>query len=127
MSYCRWSNDNYQCDVYCFESVCGGFDIHVAARRYVSDKLMPELPDKWWDPPPEKMLAVFQRREQWLENADLVPVGGEYEGESFHKPDLAACAERLEMLREAGYRVPQYAIDALRAEAEEDNCQGTPP
>lgn len=30
-----------------------------------------------------------------------------------------ACADRLESLREAGYVVPQYAIDALREEQSE--------
>ena len=29
------------------------------------------------------------------------------------------CANRLEYLRELGYKVPQYAVDALREEADE--------
>ena len=35
MSYCRWSSDDFQCDVYVYESVAGGFVTHVAANRVV--------------------------------------------------------------------------------------------
>lgn len=33
MSYCRWSSDNYQCDIYAYRHVCGGYQVHVAGRR----------------------------------------------------------------------------------------------
>lgn len=33
MSYCRWSSDNYRCDVYALESDLG-YEINVAVGRY---------------------------------------------------------------------------------------------
>ena len=38
MSYCRWSSDDFRCDLYIYESAAG-FVIHVAANRVE------------WDPP----------------------------------------------------------------------------
>jgi hypothetical protein len=32
MSYCRWSSDNFTCDLYCYESF-DGFQTHVASYR----------------------------------------------------------------------------------------------
>lgn len=31
MSYCRFSSEDYQCDVYAYADVAGGYTIHVAA------------------------------------------------------------------------------------------------
>jgi hypothetical protein len=33
MSYCRWSSDNFDCDLYCYES-SEGFVTHVAGARW---------------------------------------------------------------------------------------------
>src|SRR5687767_6611694 len=41
MSYCRWSTDDFQCDLYCYEDVSGGFTTHVAGRRKIWDAPLP--------------------------------------------------------------------------------------
>jgi len=33
MSYCRWSSDHGECDVYVYADVAGGWTTHVAGRR----------------------------------------------------------------------------------------------
>ena len=33
MSYCRWSSDRWQSDVYCYSDVIGGYTTHVARSR----------------------------------------------------------------------------------------------
>jgi hypothetical protein len=33
MSYCRWSSDHFECDVYVYADVSGGWTTHVAGRR----------------------------------------------------------------------------------------------
>ena len=43
MSYRRWSSDDFQCDVYVYESVAGGFVTHVAANRVVFKDELPAL------------------------------------------------------------------------------------
>lgn len=32
MSYCRWSSDDFECDLYCYADVRGGYTTHVAGR-----------------------------------------------------------------------------------------------
>jgi hypothetical protein len=119
MSYCRWSSDDFQCDVYVYESLAG-FETHVAAARHVLTKPLPDpvpIPrgprarnESAWD-------EWFARNEQVhaiLAATVLAPIGLQHDGESFTHATAAECAENLEALRVAGYVVPQYAIDALR-------------
>lgn len=118
MSYCRWSSDDSQCDVYVYEDVMGGFTTHVASnRKTLSTDQIPE-------PVPfdANNIEAFMEREEkvreLLENIERKPIGLEHDGESFNDLDARSCADRLIMLRECGYNVPQYAIDALLEESE---------
>ena len=43
MSYCRWSSDNFTCDLYIYESVYDCWTIHVAQSRHVGP--LPEYPN----------------------------------------------------------------------------------
>lgn len=118
VSYCRWSSDDFQCDVYVYEDVGGGWTTHVAGSRYVHQKEMPPLisfladPDGW-----------FKRHEEvkgLIDAAGMETIKLPHAGESFNDPTPQACADRLESLRALGYIVPQYAIDTLREEAEDE-------
>lgn len=118
MSYCRWSSDDFQCDVYAYEHVYGGFMVHVARNRVVFTEPLPE------DVPFEaEHLEAFMARHQkvmaMVDAAERKPIGLPHDGEDFCEDDAGACADRLESLRALGYQVPQYAIDALREEAKE--------
>lgn len=131
MAYCRWSSMNWQCDVYTYEDVGGGWTTHVAARR----RAIPTPP--LWMPPSHWItgagagrLAAWRWRAAcrvsfWtyrlqmitLDLIPLRPIGLPFDGESFNDPTAGDCAERLVWLRGLGYIVPQDAIDALREEA----------
>ena len=116
MSYCRWSSDDYQCDVYVYKDVCGGWTTHVAGSRYVfKEPLPPKVP-------PTDTAAYVKRYEeisQMIDSADLVDIGLPHDGESFNSGSAGECADLLERLRGIGYNVPQRAIDALREESAE--------
>lgn len=113
MSYCRWSSDDYQCDVYVYESD-RGFETHVAGRRHTFSEPLPPAPPKGdIDAAIRRMMAVTGM----CDRAEPVDIGLPYDGESYTDATASECADRLEMLRAAGYNVPQYAIDALREEA----------
>jgi hypothetical protein len=116
MSYCRWSSDDFQCDVYVYEDCAGGFTTHVAGRRHVFKEPLPPVV-----PMDEKLKdEYFERYEKvnkMLDEANLVDIELPYAGESFNDDTAGECADRLEELRDIGYIVPQYAIDALREEA----------
>lgn len=124
MSYCRWSSDDFACDVYVYADVAGGWTTHVAGRRLVPAEPMP---------PPLSDVAEYVARQQKVREivarSESVAIGLPHDDEMFYDPTPVACADRLEELRAIGYNVPQYAIDALRAEAAEDTerMRGTPP
>lgn len=115
MSYCRWSSDDYQCDVYCYEDVSGGFTTMVANNRPVLNiELLPVVPCD--DAHKEAWIARYNAVNAWVDGAERRKIGLPHDGENFHDPDAESAANRLQMLKDMGYNVPQYAIDALRAE-----------
>lgn len=112
MSYCRWSSDNWQSDVYAYESE-RGFEVHVASGRYVGD-IPPLLPwtesghDAWFERYQEQMAVVGELATE--------PIGGELDGQSFLYATLEECREGLLGIRGAGYHVPDYVFDMLQEE-----------
>lgn len=117
MSYCRWSSDDYACDV-CVQEA-DGWITHVAGNRVVPCRPMPQ-PISYEDDPD----AFFERHQEVLDivsESEHEPIGLEHDGAYFNDPTPGAAADRLEMLREAGYNVPQYAIDSLREEKQDED------
>lgn len=116
MSYCRWSSDDYQCDVYVYEDVSGGWTTHVGTGRYVITEPLPDLVILT----PDTVHEYVEREAEVsriLRRSTVERVGLPHDGETYNDPTPGACADRLEDLRALGYHVPQYAIDALREEA----------
>ena len=119
MSYCRWSDNDHQCDVYAYEHCAGHFAIHVAAMRLVFNEPLP---------PPEEFRAgnihAWHARHMKMNtiigNAARVSIGLPNDGDNIHVSTAGECADELERLRAIGYRVPQYAIDALRDEQDDE-------
>ena len=116
MSYCRWSSDDFACDIYCYEHVGGYYAVHVAAARRVLCRplppfvsLQPEHAKEW--------RARNVEIHKIIEESSMEPIGLPHDGETFREATAGECADRLEMLRDAGYVVPEYAIEALREEA----------
>jgi hypothetical protein len=113
MSYSRWSDECFQSDVYVYESR-GGFVIHMAVSRYLSEEPRPEKPR---GESVEDHLAYRTASLEWATRARKEPIGLPHDGEDFGLASARECAEKLLELREAGYYVPQHAIDALMEEA----------
>jgi hypothetical protein len=115
MSYCRWSDNDFQCDAYVYEQVGGGFVIHVAGNRVkFRDILPPAVPLVSDD-----MSAWIERYkvvQAMLETVTREPIGLPFDGETIQAATAGDCADELERLRAVGYNVPQYAIEALRDE-----------
>lgn len=130
MSYCRWSSDDWTCDVYVYEAVWGGWSTNVAANRRVpKEPLPPEVPYPPDRPPQEEgpeWEEWHSRFQAWylrykdvnriVREGDLVPIDLPHAGKSFGDDTPGECADRLEDLKALGFVVPQYAIDQLRAE-----------
>lgn len=125
MSYCRWSSMNWMCDIYAYEDVSGGWTTHVSGRRYVrapvSDEWAMEALIKK-EIGPEEFAKAHRATMEDLEAIPLEPIGLAHDGESFNDPDLESFRDRLAMLREAGYKLPDYVFEAIAEEiAERDD------
>lgn len=120
MSYCRWSSDDFACDVYVYESA-SGWEIHVAAKRMVPAEPMPPNGGED-DAIPFNVNAYIARHNEVVRIARIsehAPIGLLLDGESYREHSPGDAADRLEEIRAAGYNVPQYAIDELREEEAE--------
>lgn len=118
MSYCRWSSDDFTCDVYCYEHVDGHWAIHVATNRVVGD--VPHIDWSLLHKGEEGTAAwVAQNKAQhaFLDQCEHEPIGLPHDGETFREDTPADAAVRLRALKAIGYHVPDYAIEALDEEA----------
>jgi hypothetical protein len=117
MSYCRWSSDNYKCDIYAYES-SAGYQIHVASSRYVGE-------------PPEsslnliilggkenidKYLSGEKVRRKWFDKGETRPIGLPYDGESYLCDSLQEFYDKMMELRNAGYHIPDQAFKRIKEE-----------
>lgn len=117
MSYCRWSSDNWKCDLYCYEDCMGGWTTHVAAKRIVGDA--PVVPNIL-ETQPEEWLAAERRQMLFLEHCDRAPIGLPFDGQTFNDPDLAAFRERIISLLEIGYHGTPYLLRIIDEEINDE-------
>lgn len=118
MSFCRWSTNDFKCDLYCFESN-EGFMTYVAGNRVVFAEPIPP-----YVPLDEAHLSEYMMRHQKvsdiIDRSERVPIGLEYDGRTFCDSDLEDFISTLKVLKEAGYRFPFELIDELEAELKEN-------
>jgi hypothetical protein len=119
MSYCRFSSDDFQCDLYCYEDVAGGFTTHVAGIRFIFKEPLPApiiLDDsnvkEWW--------VRNQVVSGMIDEADRVPLNLPHDGETFNDPDFKSLLGRIIYLKSLGYRVPDSVIEAIMGELKEE-------
>ena len=122
MSYCRWSSDNFNCDLYCYEDASGGWTTHVAGNRTVEEA--PRLSDVLPLTTEEGIAAwVAARKVQsdWLMTAERRPIGLPHDGKTFNDPTLEDFRARIVGLIAEGYRVPDYVLTRIDEEIAEKN------
>ncbi len=114
MSYCRWSSLNWMCDVYCYEDVSGGWTTHVAGNRRVREPVPGEM--DLFTSTTEEWMEAHRRTMDDLVNIPCEPIGLAHDGETFNDPTLESFRDRLLMLREAKYIVPDYVFEVIGEE-----------
>lgn len=113
MSYCRWSSDNFCCDLYVYESVQGGWETHVAGRRVVGS--VPKI-----DMSSEKaFLESHHKQSEFMKTAERVDIGLPQDGASFTDYSLNELRARLIWLRELGYNFPDSVLECVEEEMRE--------
>lgn len=115
MSYCRWSSDNWKCDLYCYADSTGGWTTHVASNRIVVE--LPELPE-FTPETSEEYFKVHAEQSKLLDDCKRVSIGLEFDGDSFNDSTIEDFRDRLIMLREAGYSFPDYVLERVQEEIE---------
>ena len=120
MSYCRWSSDNWRCDVYVYESCHGGFDIHVAGNRVVGEIPRADL-ELLLRGNAKAYSELHKAQMEFLENAERKDIGLQYDGESYNEPDLEHLLRRLSILKKEGYNVPEYVFDTIEKEMTDEH------
>lgn len=131
MSYARFSSDDFQSDVYVYDSNAG-YVTHVARNRKVLAEPLPEpvellhLPEAGtgvtedeFTRAAQAFLARHKRVHAILERSESKPIGLAHDGEMFVHATAGECADNLERLAEIGYHVPGFTLRALRAERTE--------
>lgn len=114
MSYCRWSSDNWKCDLYCYESVHGGYYTHVAGNRIVGD-----VPEIDWRASPDDIAVAYKVQREFMDNCKRRDIGLPHDCETFVDGDLESFKARLLMLREAGYSFSDLVLQEIDAEIAE--------
>lgn len=106
MSYCRWSSNDFKCDIYCYESETG-YEVHVATKRVVGNITAIDWSSH------EAMFKTYKEQMEFLETSQKENIGLPYDCQSFSFNEAGEAATLLEYLKGLGYNVPQDAIDAL--------------
>lgn len=119
MSYCRWSSDNWRCDLYCYESG-DGFITHVANRKRIGE--IPKLPNVSTTSYDEYAEA-YKKHMNAVKKAKLVNIGLPYDSQTFNDPDLESFLKRIKHLKDVGYNVPDYVIEFIMEEIEDERNQ----
>lgn len=115
MSYCRWSSDDFKCDVYAYESE-DGYQIHVAAQRVVGD--VPPLLNIL-EVDTESFMESYRKQREYLETAERKKIGLEYDGMSFSLDTLDGFLEKLKDIKAKGYNIPDYVFECIFSEMAE--------
>lgn len=117
MSYCRWSSDNFKCDVYAYESDFG-YEIHIASNRIVG--IPPETNYDLLKSGSEIDLQLFvdqeKKRSEWLKNCEREEINLPLVGESFTMPDLESFLFKMIEIKEIGYHIPDWVFNEIKEE-----------
>lgn len=119
MSYCRFSSDNWNSDIYCYESEMG-IVINVAGSKIDG---IPEIPS-WGVVSAEKYMEAMKVQRDYMDKHQSArrEIGLPYDGQYFLCGSYQQAYEKLVELKEVGYNIPDYAIENMKEDAENEDC-----
>lgn len=118
MSYCRWSTDDFGCDLYVYMSGDDRYTIHVAGNRVVGD--IPKITVELFPDTVKEFLVQHDAQMEWLKTAERKPIGLEHDGKTFDLSGEGTIA-KLRELKRLGYKFPDYVIDDIANEGADDD------
>lgn len=121
MSYCRWSTDDFQCDLYCYQST-DGVETHIAGNRlHWKIELPPQVDLEFFKNGKIKRGSLKRHFHRWgkimrlmedKSNYERKSIGLAYDGQSFTDSTPKEWHTTLLLLKCAGYKFPFHLIDA---------------
>lgn len=118
MSYCRFSSDNWKCDLYCYQSN-EGYVTHVATNRAVG---VPEIDRQLWENKKiDELTKAYRDQSDYLGTCERVPIGLDHDGKTFTNDNLRDFLDTLKMLRRTGYNLPDRVIEEVTEEIEDED------
>ena len=117
MSFCRFSSDDWNSDVYVYADVAGGYTVHVAANRVLFDRdgLPPITADPFADPHAwaQQWMARHQATMQRLDEASREQIDHPDAGGSHWSLSAEDAHRLLVQLGSEGFHVPEGVADAV--------------
>jgi|WetSurMetagenome_2_1015567.scaffolds.fasta_scaffold148707_3 hypothetical protein len=119
MSYCRFSSDNFNCDLYIYEDVSGGFTTHVASNRQRTwIKLFYWITDK--------RLKFGNYKTRWRRfRLFKIPlflthkkIDGAFDGKTFNDDTISDVLKKVDALKRCGYKIPECSYNTIKEECE---------
>lgn len=118
MSYCRFSTDNFKCDVYAYESCMGGWQIHIATHRHAGN--IPQIDESLLLKKEYKKYGrQYKRQMKYLETAKLEPIGLSMDGADFNCGGLPEFLATMQEIKKEGYHIPGWVFDHIKHEINE--------
>lgn len=109
-----------QCDLYIYDSTCGGLTVHVAGlRKNVKEPFPEDVPLGGDDPNwVDAYMARIKEVDRINKKYEHEPIGLPHDGESFtFGEDYVGCAQFVEKLIEMGYKAPSGLVECLIEDA----------
>jgi len=120
MSYCRWSCMDGLCDVYAYESD-EGYQVHLSSKRIMGPQpYVPYLEFSKDQVTSEEFFEAYQLYMKALENSAYVNNNLPYGMESCCCESLEHFLSKMLELREVGYLFPDYVIETIIEEMNEE-------
>ncbi len=125
MSYCRWSSDDFGCDIYAYAAVGGSYMVHVKASRRVGplarhplilSLLNGQLSNEQWE-------DAYRVWNESMDSAAHVPIGLACDGESYSLDTLEDLDAKLRELRAMGYCYPDDVLEVIAEEMAEESVE----
>jgi hypothetical protein len=113
MSYCRWSSDNWMCDIYCYYSTGDKYVTHVAGNRVVGN--IPKIP-KYSESSKDEWNKAYKAQMDFMDSCEREYIGLPYDGMTFEDDTLIDFLNRLTHLRNTGYNIPDFVFEEIKDE-----------
>lgn len=116
MSYCRWSSDNFRCDIYAYEDTYGGYTIHVASSRHKGEVPKVDYNLIWDEKNHPEFMRQSEAQNKYLETCGTEPINLPLAGETFNCADLEEFYNKMVELQNLGYHIPKNVINNIKEE-----------